>query len=136
MNSDRSDLSPARTDDPVDWERLGTFMQRMLVSLDGLWFLNVLKECGDEKAVELDIRVMISQFKKATRVWRELNGLDGKSVEDKKSVFSAMARMYGHDFEVFAAPGGVTMRLKRCAFLDAIRKVGRDDVHDCRILCN
>ena len=96
----------ARSGDPVDWRLLSAFQRQMLVALDGLWFLNVLKAArARSKAFELDVRVFVSQFKKATRLWREMNGLDGKSVADKVSVFEAMARLYGHDFEVLAGDG-------------------------------
>jgi hypothetical protein len=124
------------TGDPVDWQAMAGFMRQMIVALDGLWFLNVLKESGEEKAFELDIRVFISQFKKATRVWREMNGLDGKSVADKVSVFQAMARLYGHEFEVRAGDGRVTMRLTKCAFLENLKRAGRLAQHDCRRLCS
>ena len=108
----------------------------MIVALDGLWFLNVLKEIGDEKAFELDVRVFISQFKKATRVWREMNGLDGKSTADKVSVFQAMAHLYGHRFEVTSGEGRVTMRLTQCSFLENLKRAGRTPEHDCRRLCS
>jgi hypothetical protein len=65
--------------------------------------MNVLKDFGEDKAFEIDVRVFVSQFKKATRLWREIEGLDGRSVADKKSVFEAMARLYGHGFEILAA---------------------------------
>jgi hypothetical protein len=125
----------AATPDPVDWERMAGFMRQMIVALDGLWFLNVLKESGEEKAFEMDVRVFISQFKKATRVWREMNGLDGRGTADKVSVFEAMARLYGHEFEVRAGPGRVTMRLTQCAFLENLKRAGRTPEHDCRRLC-
>ena len=85
---------------PVDWERMAGFMRQMLVALDGLWFLNALKDSGPEKALEMDIRVMVAQFKKATRLWREMAQLDGTSASDKASVFQAMAHLYGHRFEI------------------------------------
>jgi hypothetical protein len=125
----------ATTTGPVEWERMAAFMRQMLVALDGLWFLNVLKEMGDEKAFELDVRVMVSQFKKATRLWREMNGLDGKSDEDKASVFEAMARLYGHKFEILVGGGKVTMRLRQCAFYENLKRAGRIPEHDCRRLC-
>jgi hypothetical protein len=124
------------TEDPVDWEKVASFMRQMLVALDGLWFLNVLKEMGEDKTFELDVKVMISQFKKATRVWRELNRLDGKSVADKVSVFQAMSHLYGHKFDVLAGDGKVTMRLKECAFYENLKRAGRIPGHDCRRLCN
>jgi hypothetical protein len=125
----------AKTTDPVEWERMAGFMRQMLVALDGLWFLNVLKEMGEEKAFELDVRVMVSQFKKATRLWREMAGLDGKSVADKTSVFTAMAHLYGHKFEILTGDGAVTMRLKECAFYENLKRAGRVPGHDCRRLC-
>jgi hypothetical protein len=125
----------ATTDDPVDWQRTAVFMRQMLVALDGLWFLNVLKESGEEKAFEMDVRVITAQFKKATRLWREMNGLDGKSVADKVSVLTAMAHLYGHEFEILEGGGHVTMRLKQCAFYENLKRAGRIPEHDCRRLC-
>jgi len=123
-------------DSHADWPKTASFMRQMLVALDGLWFMNVLKDFGEEKAFDIDVRVFVSQFKKATRLWREIAGLDGRSVADKKSVFEAMARLYGHEFEILAGEGSVTMRLTRCSFLENLKRAGRADTHDCRRLCS
>ena len=109
-------------------------MTRMIVTLDGLWFRNVLAAVGPEKALAMDIKVFQGQFRIATRVIRERFGLDGNSRRDKAVVLEQMARLYGHDFEIIDEPGAVTMRLHRCAFLDALRAAGRTD-HDCRVVC-
>jgi hypothetical protein len=136
VTDERSRDLRAETGDPVDWQQMAQFMRQMIVALDGLWFLNVLKEMGDEKAFELDVRVFVSHFKKATRAWREMNGLDGKSTADKVSVFQAMAHLFGHRFEVFSGEGRVTMRLTRCSFLENLKRAGRTPEHDCRRLCS
>lgn len=125
----------ASTETPVDWRELAGFMRQMLVALDGLWFMNVLKEIGDARALEMDVRVMVSQFKKATRLWREIAGLDGRSAADKESVFHAMAQLYGHRFQVLREGDRVTMRLTRCAFYENLKRAGRAGDHDCRRLC-
>ena len=126
----------ARTDDPEGADVKARFdvMARMLITLDGLWFRNVLAAVGPEKALAMDIKVFQGQFRIATRVIRERFGLDGKSRRDKAVVLEQMARLYGHDFEIVDEPGAVTMRLHRCAFLDALRAAGRTD-HDCRVVC-
>lgn len=123
------------TDSEVDWRQMAGFMRQMLVTLDGLWFMNVYKNYGPEKTLELDIDVMIGQFKLATRLWRQMLGLDGESRADKARIFQAMAHLYGHEFQVLDEPDSVTMRLTKCEFYENIKRAGRADSHDCRILC-
>lgn len=125
----------AATETPVDWQQMASFMRQMLITLDGLWFMNLLDKLGAEETLAVDIRVFQSQFKIATRLYRQMAGLDGKSIDDKVEVFRAMAQLYGHDFEVLATDRTVTMRLHRCAFLENLRRAGRETTHDCRILC-
>jgi len=125
----------SHTDAPVDWRRMAELMRRMLVTLDGLWFVNALEALGPEKTMEMDIRVFTTQFRTATRRVREIMGHDGRSVDDKVAVFQAMAHLYGHRFEVLVDGDSVTMRLKQCAFYENLKKAGRLDEHDCRILC-
>lgn len=123
------------TESPVDWKRQAEFTSRMLVTLDGLWFTNAVEALGLEKGFELDVRVFVGQFKIATRTWRHSAGLDGKSREDKASVFQAMAHLYGHRFEILQEDDHVTMRLHECAFYENLKRAGRTDSHDCRMLC-
>lgn len=126
----------ARTGDACDADTAARFdvMTRMIVTLDGLWFRNALAALGAEATLAMDMRVFKSQFRIATRVIRERFGLDGNSRRDKAVVLEQMARMYGHDFEILDEPAAVTMRLHRCAFLEALRAAGRAD-HDCRMVC-
>jgi hypothetical protein len=126
----------ARTDDPAGGDTAARLdvMASMLITLDGLWFRNVLAALGPEATLAMDIRVFRGQFRIATRLIRERFGTDGKSRRDKAVVLEQMARLYGHDFEIVDEPGAVTMRLHRCAFLDALRAAGRTD-HDCRAVC-
>lgn len=133
MTSERTVHST--TDSPIPTDKLITYMRNMLVKLDGLWFLHVLQRLGAKEAMEMDIRVMAAQFKKATRLWRDLLGLDGESREDKAAVFQAMSSLYGHDFEVFSRGDRVTMRVKRCVFYENLKAAGRAGEHDCRELC-
>lgn len=109
-------------------------MQQMMVTLDGLWYRNVLANSGPEAALAIDIKVFESQFKIATRVIRERFGLDGVSRIDKAKVMSEMSRLYGHKFEILDDERTVTMRVHRCSFLQALRAAGRTD-HDCRKVC-
>jgi hypothetical protein len=124
----------ARTADPSDAAARFDIAQRMIVTLDGLWFRNVLQALGPEATLAMDIRVFQSQFKIATRTIRQRFPTEPGSRADKAVVFEQMARLYGHDFEVVVAPTAVTMRLHRCAFLNALRAAGRTD-HDCRVVC-
>ena len=38
---------------------MGSFMQKMLVTLDGLWFMNAHKRLGSKETLQADIEVMI-----------------------------------------------------------------------------
>jgi hypothetical protein len=124
----------ARTADASDAAARFDVMQRMIVTLDGLWFRNVLGVLGPAATLAMDIKVFQSQFKIATRTIRQRFGTEPGSRADKAVVLEQMSRLYGHDFEVLDAPAAVTMRLHRCAFLDALRAAGRTD-HDCRVVC-
>lgn len=130
-------MTEVRADDgtPVRWEDLAAFMRKMLVTLDGLWFMNALEEVGPERALAMDVKVMVGQFKLATRLWRKARGLDGRSVADKVSIFQAMAHLYGHRFQVLVEGDEVTMRLTECAFYENLKRAGRAGTHDCRQLC-
>lgn len=119
------------TDAPATLE----VMQRMIVTLDGLWYANVLAALGQERALEMDVRVFSSQFRIATRVIRERFRLDLESANAKVVIFEQMARLYGHDFQILEGRTQVTMRLHRCAFLENLKKAGRSGTHDCRVLC-
>lgn len=136
MNEPEPPRVVARTGDasPADAVARAEVMARMMVTLDGLWFRNVIAALGAEATLAMDIRVFKSQFRIATRVIRERFGSDGRSRRDKALVLEQMARAYGHDFEIVDEPAAVTMRLHRCAFLDALRAAGRTD-HDCRTVC-
>ncbi len=129
-----ADASSADTSS-VHWERQARFAAQMLVTLDGLWFANVLEALGPETTFKIDVRVFQAQFKLATRLWCKLEGRDGKSAEDKAAIFRALADLYGHRFEVIQEEDRVTLRLHQCAFLENLRRAGRDKDHDCRPLC-
>lgn len=136
MNPDAQPRVVARTADAAPEDHAARFelMNRMIVTLDGLWFRNVLTALGPEATLALDIRVFQSQFRVATRAIRERFGTLVGTRRDKAVVLEQMARLYGHDFEVVDEPDAVTMRLHRCAFLEALRAAGRTD-HDCRGVC-
>lgn len=121
-----------RVDDDVT--RRTEVMTRMMVTLDGLWYRNVLAVAGPEATMAIDIKVFQSQFRIATRVIRERFGLDGHSRVDKAKVMEEMSRLYGHKFEILTGERTVTMRVHRCSFLEALRAAGRTD-HDCRKVC-
>ena len=129
----------ADTDTPVDWPQMAAFIRQMLITLDGLWFMNILEKLGPEQTLDVDICVFQSQFKIATRLVRKMQGLDGTSIDDKVQVFRAMAHLYGHRFDILEqesdAGKTVTMRLHQCAFYENLKKAGRESSHDCRILC-
>ena len=73
----------ADTDTPVDWPQMAAFIRQMLITLDGLWFMNILEKLGPEQTLDVDIRVFQSQFKIATRLVRKMQGLDGTSIDDR-----------------------------------------------------
>ncbi len=126
---------PLTHDAAVDWAKIAAFSRQMIITLDGLWFMNILERLGEAQTMEVDIRVFISQFRIATRAWRKIAGLDGKSAADKMAVFQAMAHLYGHKFELFVKDGKVVMRIKQCAFFENLKRTGRAGSHDCRVLC-
>jgi hypothetical protein len=122
-------------EDTPDWRKLTEYMTQSMIALDGLWFMNVLKELGPEKTLEIDIKVITGQFKIAARLWRKLMQLDGTSLEDKQQIFDSLARLYGHNYQVLSDDKTVTMRLKRCTILENLKRTGRASEHDCRKLC-
>tara|TARA_R110002072_G_scaffold241027_11_gene399775 strand:+ start:56875 stop:57426 length:552 start_codon:yes stop_codon:yes gene_type:complete len=135
-SNESSSGEPTRSDSEGDDDiaRRMAVMTRMIVTLDGLWYRNVLAESGSEVALAMDIKVFQAQFRIATRVIRERFGLDGHSRVDKAKVMEEMSRLYGHKFEILEQPKSVTMRVHRCSFLEALRAAGSTD-HDCREVC-
>ena len=125
---------PAASEADDDTTRRMDVMTRMIVTLDGLWYRNVLATSGPDAVMAIDIKVFQSQFRIATRVIRERFGLDGRSRVDKAKVMEEMSRLYGHEFEILDEGDRVTMRVHRCSFLEALRAAGRVD-HDCRKVC-
>ena len=101
-SNESSSGEPTRSDSEGDDDiaRRMAVMTRMIVTLDGLWYRNVLAESGSEVALAMDIKVFQAQFRIATRVIRERFGLDGHSRVDKAKVMEEMSRLYGHKFEI------------------------------------
>lgn len=124
------------SEDEGEWRKLTEFMHQSMMALDGLWFLNVMKELGPEKTLEIDVNAITGQFKLATRLWRKMMQLDGKSIEDKRQIFEAMSRLYGHKkYQISTDGKKVYLRLHRCGILDHLKRTHRADKHDCRHLC-
>lgn len=132
---DDAAAAPLTHRSPVDWATVSELQRRSIVALDGLWFMNVLAELGPERTLEIDVKVFVAMFKLATRNWKQLAGITGEKPEDKASIFQALAHLYGHRFELSTGPDEVVMRIRRCAFYENLKRAGRSDVHDCRILC-
>lgn len=125
----------ATNETPVDGQRMFRFMSQALIALDGLWFMNVLDELGPERTLELDIKIIGAHVKIAARLWRQVMGSDGESIEDKVGVFQSHAYLFGHDYEIFTDGESVTMRLHRCGIYENLKRAGRAGDHDCRLLC-
>lgn len=126
-----SDL-PSRPDDAAAREDLA---RRMFIALDGLWFMNVLDALGPQKTLEIDIRVFIGLFKVATRTVKARSGATEGSIDEKRRIMAAIGDVFGHRYVVEDLGDRVRMRLSRCTILENLRRAGRADVHDCRILC-
>lgn len=111
------------------------YLWRSMIALDGLWFLNVMKELGAEKTLEIDKKVIASQFKFSTRLSRQLKKLDVGSVSDKKEIMEGIGRFYGHEFQVISDSKSVTMRLHKCQIYENLKRANRLKGHDCRQVC-
>jgi hypothetical protein len=126
---------PAAGPPPPDPKTFAEFSKRAVVALDGLWFMNVAAALGQEKALEMDVRVITSFFKFCTRAYKKLFGVDGSTDEGKLALLRAMSDLVGHRSEFVVEGDRAVMRIRACAFFEAIRQAGRSDVHDCRVLC-
>jgi hypothetical protein len=109
--------------------------RKMFIALDGLWFMNVLEALGPEKTLEIDIRVFIGLFKVATRTVKGRGLHASGSVAEKRAVMESIGDVFGHRYVVEDLGDRVRMRITRCTILENLRRAGRADVHDCRILC-
>lgn len=120
-----------------DARRMTEFMSRALIALDGLWFMNVLRELGAKRTLEMDVGIIAAHLKIAVRLWREIHGHDEGTIEDKVESFRSHAFLFGHRYEIFTDEerGAVTMRLHECGIYENLKRTGRADQHDCRVLC-
>jgi len=127
----------AENETDFDARRMTEFMSRALVALDGLWFMNVMRELGARKTLEMDVDIIAAHLKIAVRLWREIHGHQPGSIADKVESFRSHAFLFGHRYEIFTDGDGqaVTMRLHRCGIYENLKRTGRADQHDCRVLC-
>ncbi|GAB4324429.1 MAG: hypothetical protein Kow0069_29990 [Promethearchaeota archaeon] len=99
--------------------------------LDGLWFLEVEKSLGFDRAYEIDEAVWIAYAKKEARRVRSYLGFDKPSVADleRTLALSLFHQSVAFTLKVSGPNDGefvrVTLSVVECKTLDGMRRVGR-----------
>jgi len=107
-------------------EILVEYLRRAYHAVDGLWFMMVEQESGFDRALELDRRVWEVLAKIEARKARELMNCAGNSPEELARCFGLKLKADGQEFEADASDEGVRFALRGCAWLDLLRKSGRE----------
>lgn len=128
----RLDLLPRET-----CVRLLELYSRMLVALDGFWYLSCAEKTGTDSAVDSDIQVWTSLSRYVTHDMARALGMPQRRVADYAVVLQARPNHYlfAEKWEVLG-PDRAVQTIRRCPTLLALEKEGqgRDSTH-CRQAC-
>ena len=111
---------------------------RLMMDIDGLWFLSMKNRLGNEEAIECDNWVWSKVVKKMLDDLAELIGVEGRDVVDFMTVIQATPLHHVVDEKMEArSRNKATLTVTYCPTLAALEKedAGRDSVH-CRLACS
>ena len=117
---------------------LARLYSRLMMDIDGLWFLSMKDRVGNEEAIACDNWVWGKVVKKMLDDLAQLIGVEGRDVVDFMRVIQATPlhqvveeTMEAHD------RNRVTLTVTHCPTLAALEKegAGRDTLH-CRLACS
>jgi len=107
-------------------EILVEYLRRAYHAVDGLWFMMVEEKSGFDEALELDRRVWEVLAKIEARKARSLLGCSGNTPAELARCFGLKLRADGQHFETAETAGEVRFVLDACAWLELLRKSGRE----------
>ena len=117
--------------------RLLQLYSRMLVALDGFWYLSCADKTGTSSAVDSDIQVWRSLSRYVTHDVARALEIPGRRAEDYALVLGARPNHYlfAEKWEIVGR-GRALQTIRRCPTLLALEKEGqgRDSTH-CREAC-
>jgi hypothetical protein len=106
------------------------YLRRSYHAVDGLWFLKVEERHDFDLALELDQQVWAVLAKIQARKARELTGCTGNTPSDLARCFGLKLTADGHEFECETGPDGVRFVVRRCPWLQLLRKSGRQELSE------
>jgi len=111
---------------------------RLMMDIDGFWFLSMKDRAGNEEAIACDNWVWGKVVKKMLRDLAELIGVEGKDVVDFMTVIQATPLHHVVEEKMEAlSRNQATLTVTHCPTLAALEKedAGRDALH-CRLACS
>jgi len=114
----------------LDEERLKKLLQMsgsLVAAIDGLWFLTVEKEFGNNEAIRLDKKVWKEYVHVLVKRMKTLMGITPKGIKDIRKIVEIDPLFLTTDYEILEPSSNtVLLVINRCPVLEAMERAGRE----------
>ncbi len=109
---------------------------KLYLTLDGLWFLSVEKECGHDVATKLDVEVWESLAPREAKRISNARKITGGGIEAVIEAFKFRPSFITKEYNVIREKNRAIVRVTRCRSLHAMERDKREVSSCIRVLEN
>jgi hypothetical protein len=107
-------------------EKLVQYLRRSYTTVDGLWFVMIEKDEGQDRALELDERVWRVMGKIQAREAGRLAGRAGNAVADMRDALALKFEAEAFEHAIEESGDGVVFRISNCPWYEILKRAGRE----------